>query len=432
MRTCAVADCGALRVAHILRKCNPAEWGGTETAIQRIVSGLRKHHVKSVVYCPHLAERFAAEPLAEAGCIIKRFRSFLPVAGLTNTQRQQQIAVGGNLMSFDLPFALRREPGVAVIHTHALGRIGGIASLVARQRQVPLVVSIHGGYLDLPEVVKENFRKSASCGWEWGKIFGLLLRSRQLLHQADAILTCNTREAALLRERLPDRRIIVQPHGISVGLYRKNCREQARAAFPQIRNRQVLLSVGRIDGVKNQGWLVEHADAVFKHHPNALLVFAGACTDEEYGRGMRTQIHRLGLQEKILLTGGLPPGDARLIGLFQEARAVVLPSISETFGLVILEAWAAGTPVIASRTSGAVALIQSGRNGWLFDLNHPPAFYAAVNAALSVPGLARQYAIAGGALAVAEYENDAIASRLKNLYEELIEEKYALRHSARR
>src|SRR6185503_15961242 len=58
--TRAVADCDALRVAHILRKCNPAEWGGTETAIQRIVSGLRKHNVKSVVYCPHLAERSTA------------------------------------------------------------------------------------------------------------------------------------------------------------------------------------------------------------------------------------------------------------------------------------------------------------------------------------------------------------------------------------
>jgi len=78
--------------------------------------------------------------------------------------------------------------------------------LVARQRNVPLVVSIHGGYLDLPEAVKENFRKSAACGWEWGKIFGLMLRSRQLLHRADAILTCNTREATLLHERFPDRR----------------------------------------------------------------------------------------------------------------------------------------------------------------------------------------------------------------------------------
>ncbi len=430
--TRAVADCDALRVAHILRKCNPAEWGGTETAIQRIVSGLRKHNVKSVVYCPHLAERSTAEPLAEAGCTVKRFRTFLPVAGLTSTQRRQQIAVGGNLMSFDLPFALRREPGVAVIHTHALGRIGGIASLVARQRNVPLVVSIHGGYLDLPEAVKENFRKSAACGWEWGKIFGLLLRSRQLLHRADAILTCNPIEATLLSERFPNRRIIVQPHGISVELYRKNCREQARAAFPQIRNRHVLLSVGRIDGVKNQGWLVEQASAVFERHPNALLVFAGACTDEEYGRSMQARIRKLGLQEKILLTGGLPSGDARLIGLFQEAQAVVLPSISETFGLVILEAWAAGTPVIASRTSGASALIQSGRNGWLFDLKNPSAFHSAVDAVLSIPGLARQCAIEGGALAVAEYENDAIAGRLKKLYEELIEEKYALRHSARR
>jgi hypothetical protein len=104
-----------LRVAHILRKYNPAEWGGTETAIQRLFTGLRKHNVESVVFCPRIENVFVADPLAEAGCTVKRFRTFLPVLGLSQRQRQQQIAVGGNLMSLDLPFALWREPGVSVI-----------------------------------------------------------------------------------------------------------------------------------------------------------------------------------------------------------------------------------------------------------------------------------------------------------------------------
>ena len=41
-----------MRVAHILRKYNPAEWGGTETAVQRLLDGLRAHEVDSIVYCP--------------------------------------------------------------------------------------------------------------------------------------------------------------------------------------------------------------------------------------------------------------------------------------------------------------------------------------------------------------------------------------------
>src|SRR5579859_4282884 len=420
-----------MRVAHVLRKYDPAEWGGTETAIHRLFTGLCQHGVESVVYCPRLKNKPAADPLEEAGCEVKRFGAFLPVLGLSKTERRQHIAVGGNLMSLDLPGALWREPDVSIIHAHALGRLGGIASFIARRRGAPLALTIHGGYLDLPLAMKESFQKSRR-GWEWGKIFGVLLRPRQLLRRADAILTCNPMEAALLREQFPGQRIVVHPHGISAGVYREDCRERARAAFPQIRDREMLFCVGRIDAVKNQRWLVEEAPAIFRRHSNALLVLAGACTDEKYGDALRARIRELGLEGRVLLTGGLPPGDARLIGLFQEARAVLLPSVSETFGLVVLEAWAAGTAVIASRTSGATALIRHGENGWLFNHGDSQAFHEAVDTALLRPALAAQFAACGNRLACAEYDGAALAGRMKNLYAQLIEEKHALRHSARR
>src|SRR5882757_7068978 len=113
METRVIVKRNEMRVAHVLRKYNPAEWGGTETAIQRLFTGLRKHGVESVVFCPQIKDVFTADPLAEAGCAVKRFRAFLPVLGLSPMERQQQIAVGGNLMSFDLPLALWCEPGVS-------------------------------------------------------------------------------------------------------------------------------------------------------------------------------------------------------------------------------------------------------------------------------------------------------------------------------
>jgi glycosyltransferase involved in cell wall biosynthesis len=432
IETCAVSKTPGMRVVHVLRKCNPAEWGGTEAAVQRLVAGLRQQGVRSVVYCPRLKNKTVANPLTEAGCTVKRFHSFLPILGVSRRQRQQMIAVGGNLMSLDLPIALRRESNVSVIHTHTLGRIGGIAALVARHRRVPLVVTIHGGFLDLPEALRKSFREPSRRGWEWGKLFGFLLRSRQLLRHADAVLTCNPKEAALLRGQFSDRRIVVHPHGISADLYRKDGREQARAVFPQIRDRQVLLCVGRIDPVKNQRWLVEEAPAIFQRHPQALVVLAGACTDESYGETLRARIRDLHLENHVLLTGGLPPGDARLIGLFQEAWVVLLPSISETFGLVILEAWAAGTAVIASRTSGASALIRDGSNGWLFDHGDAHTFHRAVDLALLKPEVATQFAVEGGKRVADEYDSAVLTGQMKNLYAQLIEEKYALRHFARR
>src|SRR5579883_1302625 len=363
-----------MRVAHLLRKYNPAEWGGTETAIQRLFEGLRQHDVESVVYGPKLEERErrgVADPLRAAGCEVVRFKAFVPIWGMPPADKRQLVAVGGNLMSLDLVAALLRQKRMDVVHAHTLGRIGAIGKRAAQWHHAPFVVTIHGGLLDLPEKVRANIQQPIITGWDWGKIFGLLLGSHGLLEGADAIINCNPKEAALLQEKHPRKRIHVQPHGVEMNRYRISQREAALQSFSALREHDVLLCVGRIDTVKNQAWLVEQMPAVLKKHPRAMLVLAGACTEEKYGKLIERKIAELGLADRVLLTGGLPPGDPRLIGLFQHAAIVLLPSLSETFGLVLLEAWAAGAAVASSRTSGATALIKDGENGWLFDLDAP-------------------------------------------------------------
>jgi alpha-maltose-1-phosphate synthase len=406
-----------MRAIHVLRKFNRAEWGGTETAVERLIEGLRENDVETIAYCPKL-DRAPDNDAPE----IRRFRAFMPILGLRPHRRRQLVSVGGNLMSFDLGSALCKERNAAVIHTHTLGRIGGIARIIAKHRRIPFVVSIHGGVLDLPNKVRQEFNTPSHGGWEWGKAFGWLLGSRLLFRDADCIITCNESEAALLRKQNPGKRILVQPHGVPLAVYQRDHRHAARAAFPQIAGRQVLLCVGRIDPIKNQGWLIEQASAIFRRHRGALLVLAGPCTDEPYGKLIREKIRERGLEDRVLLTGGLPPNDPRLIGLMQEAGALLLPSLSETFGLVILEAWAAGAAVVSSRTSGPSALIRDGENGWLFFLDHPAQFHEAIDRALLHPLDAKRMANRG-AIATQEYSITAVAGRIKRLYLELAREK---------
>ena len=419
-----------MHVAHLLRKYNPAEWGGTETVIRQLCDGLRREGVESTVYCPSIPPVNVPDPLVESGCTLRRFKAFVPIWGISAEQRRQMVAVGGNLLSFDLPRMLWMDRSISVIHTHTLGRIGGIGLTLAQRKRVPLVLTIHGGVYDLPEPLRRAFANPQTGGVEWGKPFGMLFRARQVLHEADAILTCNRREAELVRERHPDRRVIVQPHGVPAKIYAVNHRQAALDAFPMIRGREVVLSLGRIDGVKNQGWVVEQMPELLRRHPNALLVLAGACTDEVYGAALNRRIDELGLAQHVLITGKLPPADPRLIGLLQAARVVMLQSVSETFGLVILEAWAAGTPAISSRTSGASALIEHGRNGWLFDLDKPRTFFDAIELALTNETLRAQAIAAGRERVTAEYDTQVLASRVRQLYEELVEEKNAVRNSS--
>lgn len=406
--------------AHVLRKYEPAEWGGTETAVLRLLNGLAGHGVRSTVWCPAAAHRTDFDPIAAAGHAVRRFRAFVPVAGISAAQRRQLVSVGGNLMSVDLAWRLWREPRLDFIHSHALNRLAGVGAWVARRRRIPFVVTIHGGALDLPAQTHAQLVQPLEGGWEWGKIFGWILQSRRVLENADAVLTCNPREAELLRARYPRQRVIVQPHSVPTPVYERDQRAAARAAFPSLAGRDVLLSVARIDPTKNQAWLVAQLPALARRFPGVLLVLAGATTHAEYAATLQAAITRLGLADRVLCTGGLDPGSDVLVGLLQEARALVLPSTNETFGLVILEAWAAGTAVICSRTSGAASLVRHRENGWLFDIDDAAQFLAATTEALAQPTLTRACAERGRQLARTEYDAGVLAGRVRDLYQSLL------------
>ena len=76
-----------MRVAHILRKYNPAQWGGTETVVLQLTTGLQKHAVSSSIFAPALDALHANDPLAAAGNTIHRYKAFVPVTGINDGQR---------------------------------------------------------------------------------------------------------------------------------------------------------------------------------------------------------------------------------------------------------------------------------------------------------------------------------------------------------
>jgi glycosyltransferase involved in cell wall biosynthesis len=413
-----------MRIAHLLRKYDASEWGGTETAVQQLLQGLKARGVDSVVFCPRLdAERAGHDPIASTGCEVRRFHAFVPVWGLSESQRRQLVAVGGNIFSWQAIFELSRVDRVSLIHTHCLMRLGGIARRVARWRGVPLVVTVHGGVLALPDATRQALLAPLKGGVEWGKLVGVLLGSRRVLNSADAIITLNPQEARLLREAYPNRRIEFIPHGVKIGTFERDQREAALEQFPSIRGKRLLLAVGRLEPVKNQSFLIEQAPHIVQRYPETVIALVGPAVHPEYAAGLRKRVAELGLEKHVIFAGGLPPATPELVGLMQQAEALLLPSLSETFGLVLLEAWCSGTPVIASRTPGARELVVHGRNGWMFDLAQPQEFHRAVTAILDNPREARAMAQHGKEMVARRYNAEAMAGRTQTLYQELVDAK---------
>ncbi|MBV9664479.1 MAG: glycosyltransferase, partial [Actinobacteria bacterium] len=114
-----------------------------------------------------------------------------------------------------------------------------------------------------------------------------------------------------------------------------------------------------------------------------------------------------------------PPQRHELLSTFYRAADVCLvPSRSESFGLVALEAAACGTPVVASAVGGLRTLVDHGRTGFLVEGRDPDAFAADVRRILDDPMLAGEMAIEA-ALQARQYTWSIAAARLRRLYSDL-------------
>lgn len=148
-----------MHIAHILRKYEPAQWGGTETAVLRLIQGLQTHSISSAVHAPKISALDSSDPIRDIGAQVSRYHAFAPVLGISASQRAELTSWGGNLFSFDL-FAQLLQSKADVIHSHALNRIAGIGLRVARWKKIPHVVTLHGGALDIPSEVSEKTHRA--------------------------------------------------------------------------------------------------------------------------------------------------------------------------------------------------------------------------------------------------------------------------------
>ena len=157
-------------------------------------------------------------------------------------------------------------------------------------------------------------------------------------------------------------------------------RTGARHALGLDPHRPVLLFVGRIQPLKSADVAVKALHALDR--PDAVLVIVGGASgvdgDAEVEK-LLALVDELGLGDRVRF---VPPQPHHLLSSWYRAADVVLvPSRSESFGLVALEAAACGTPVVAAAVGGLLTLVDHGHTGFLVE-GRDPEVYAAYTAEL--------------------------------------------------
>jgi len=190
---------------------------------------------------------------------------------------------------------------------------------------------------------------------------------QQVVDEADRLIVNSEDEARQLisiHRADPARLDVVYP-GVDLQLFTPGDKAAARAALRLAADEQVVAFVGRIQPLKAPDLLLRAAARVTDRYPRLRVVVAGGPS----GSGLQapdTLIRlaaELGISSRVTF---LPPQPrAELVTVYRAADLVAVPSHSESFGLVAIEAQACGTPVIAASVGGLPVAVRDGVSGAL-------------------------------------------------------------------
>jgi glycosyltransferase involved in cell wall biosynthesis len=415
-----------MRTIQIPRRFVRSEWGGTETVVWETSRRLIARGHPTTVICPKALTSKDCEIVG--GVPVRRVSYFYPYVGLTSETRQQLDLKGGNMFSFELMHVLRKS-GADVLHLHTGKRIGGIARHVARERGIPYVISLHGGVYDVPSEEAAAWTRPTRGTLEWGKLLGWWVGSRRVLTDAAAVLCVSREECVLAQQALPRQRVYHIPNGVDVERFRVGDGTRFRRKHGIAVTSPIILTVGRIDTQKNQLLAIQALSEVDGGDQSTQLVIVGPVTDAAYLNRLRAEIRSRGLGDRVTVICGLDPDSQELVDAYHAADVFFLPSVHEPFGIVILEAWAAGKPVVASRVGGIPDFVEHGTNGLLFDPQRPGDAIEALRGLISNGALGERLGAEGQRTAENEFSWDRITQRLERLYETLAAEKHSCRAS---
>lgn len=286
-------------------KFYPPDVGGIEKVIQDLCDGLRKKEITCDVLCSNSSNHFQ-EDITPYGAKIYRTASFGKLASTS--------------ISPQMIFKLRELIGnYDIIHIHLPDPMATLALFCTNTKGKKIILHWHS------DIINQKFLLN----------FFLPLQS-WILKRADAIIATSKKyihESPYLKQYKS--KCICIPIGINF---------PHLSVFPSIQS-NIILSVGRLVPLKGFEYLIMSA----KYLPKNFQIHIIGDGKQKYKQKLQKLIKNLGLQNQVLLLG--EKTQMELKEIYPRANCFVLPSLQESYGIVLLEAMASGLPIVSTKLS---------------------------------------------------------------------------------
>ncbi len=291
-----------------------------------------------------------------------------------------------------------------VIHTHTPFSMGILAYWSAKLFDIPYIGTHHTMYEYyrhyLPLVIRPPLSLTKKLIRDW------CLRLDRVIAPTWEI------KRVLVEYGVPENHIEVIPTGIDTEKFETPPSRSLREELG-IGDKKILLYVGRLGKEKNIDFLLR----VFKRleDPDVVLVIIGDGPEREH---LEEIVEELGLEDRVAFTGGMPREE--VIDAYKCADVFVFASYTETQGLVILEAMAAGLPVVALGKMGVKDLLERSGGGIMIEELDEKEFAEAIEKVLSDPELRERLSRAGRKFVKENFSIRRTVEKMVKLYEEML------------
>jgi len=260
--------------------------------------------------------------------------------------------------SLPIPFSAQlgstiKQLKLDIIHAHSPFLLGRLGARAARRYKLPLVFTFHTLYDQyvhyFPFVEKTSKQVVQNI-------------ARNFCNRCNMVITPSQLVVNYLRRIGVEAPLVNIPTGVDLAEFKDLDSNWLQNNYGIKPEEIVLLFVGRLGKEKNVTFLMNSFQKVQNSFPDAHLVLVGKGPQESHLRNMGRQ---MGLEDKLTFTGVLPRQS--IVHCYASADLFVFPSVTETQGLVIGEAKAAGIPTVAIRAFGPAEMVAHGEDGLLTD-----------------------------------------------------------------